>query len=192
MDSRRLDGHLDELAASLEPTAGGAHISPTDSCLSIENTCRNALDDELAGAVSRLFNRGRGLPRLLQRSMDVAQSHERLLQDLRTEVLKLIDTLILELRARERLAIVGEYVCEIAYACLRIFRVVQDSKVRAEAINTLIAAIELRDYVPNLSELQAMLFPPKELCAPAPRPAKGVAPPAPAPDAVPHTQRDRA
>ena len=168
MGSTDVERHLEELWALLEapsvPEAGtpSIHISANDSCISIENTCKNALDDELAGAVSRLFNRASGLPKLLERSIDatVTKHNEGLMRGLRVEALRLIENLLLEMRARERLGLVGEYVCDVVQACVRIFRSVQDSKVRAEAIVTLIAAIELRDLVPNLAELKKTLFPP--------------------------------
>lgn len=157
--------HLEELQTLLSLAEGGApsiFIAAKDSCVSIENTCKNALDDELAGAVSQLFNRTSGLPQLLLRSIPIQQNdaNKKLLQDLRVEVLSLIDDLIFEVRAREmRLGILGEYVCEMVHACLQIFKCVNDSKVRVEAISTLIPAIQLREHVPNLSELLSMLFP---------------------------------
>ena len=139
--------------------------------MSIENQCKNALDDQAAGLISALFHRSRGLPALLVRSLEGARCGDKPMRELRSEVLKLIDFLILDSRARERESYIGEYAADVARACLRVFRVEIDSSVRAEAISTLINTVELRDAVPDISQLCAVLFPPREECDPVRRPS---------------------
>lgn len=170
MSMNACDAHLAELASlvSAPPSADGGpptiFIPAKDSVLSIENMWKNALDDEVAGLASRLFDRGSGLQVLLTGSLEGLRANEVPLKELRREVLKLIDFLILDARARERLAILSEYVCIIVTACIRVFRVDNDTTTRVDTITTLIAAIELQDIVPDIAALRAILFPPRDMC----------------------------
>ena len=88
-----------DLIASGEEIAAVGGFSARDIGVSIENVCKNALDDEIAGAVSALFERNTGLPALLMRSLESSRRNEPPLRELRMEVLKLIEFLILDLGA---------------------------------------------------------------------------------------------
>lgn len=143
-------------------TDNASGLSARDLVASIENVMKNALDDEIAGAVSLLFERGRGLPDLLLRSLEGARRDAADRRELRTELLRLLDQIILEKSARGRQAHVAEYVVPIAKSCLRVFFVETSSKVREESIKTLLAALELKDHVPHLEELRQLLFPPRD------------------------------
>ena len=90
-DLGALAGSTDDVAA-----LGLSGASARDITLSIENSCKNALDDEIAGAVSLLFERKGGLPALLLKSLENSARNEKPLRELRTHVLHLIDWLILD------------------------------------------------------------------------------------------------
>ena len=87
--------HIHDLSllASSTKDAGGL-VAATDVVNSIENLCRNMLDDELAGATSLLFDRSQGLPTIMLSSLENARRNEKSLQSLRMELLRLIDYLI--------------------------------------------------------------------------------------------------
>jgi hypothetical protein len=72
---------------------------------------------------------------------------------------------------RHRHAHMAEYVCVIVRACLKIFRLEKENTVRADSIATLLAALELKEHVPDLKELRACLFPPRAECDPVRRPS---------------------
>ena len=151
---------LEHLASASGTAAGLSGVSAKDIVVSIENACKNALDDEVAGAVSLLFDRATGLPALLRRSLDHSRRDDKPMRELRTELLNLIDWLLLDQTARERQAQVAEYVVPIASACMHTFFQETSSEVRAVSISTLLAALDLREHVPNLAELRTLLFPP--------------------------------
>ena len=157
-----MNSHLAELRALLLAPSVGSGVPARDACISIENACRNALDDELVGFASQLFDRSEGLPSLLVRSLEIgARRNDPPIQELRLEVLKLIEHLIIDACARERDTQIAEYACDVVRACLHVFRIDDQSKTRDEAITTMLAAINLRDAVPDVSELRAALFPPR-------------------------------
>ena len=94
--------HLSDLALLATNGAnapGLMGVSARDIGVSIENVCKNALDDEIAGAASMLFDRESGLPTVLVRSIDSAHRNDKELRELRVELLKLIDWLIVDLGA---------------------------------------------------------------------------------------------
>lgn len=97
-DPSELLRDLGALASSTDNVAalGLSGASARDITLSIENSCKNALDDEIAGAVSLLFERKGGLPALLLTSLENSARNEKHLRELRTHVLHLIDWLILD------------------------------------------------------------------------------------------------
>ena len=165
-DSIGIDHLLREFSDVLQVAPGpdaALALSPRDTSISIENKCKNALDDELTGFASQLFDAERGLPALVHRSLDIARGrNDKPRVELRLEALKLIIFLIDDHRAREREAHIAEYATKIVTACLRTFRLEIDSSVRAEIISTLLAVLDLRDFVPDLSELHALLFPPRD------------------------------
>ena len=167
-DPTDLLGSLADLASSSSNaySPGLSGSSSRDITLSIENNCKNALDDEIAGAISLLFERKRGLPALLLTSLDNASRNEKHQQELRSDVLRLIDWLILDHTGRERQAHMAEYVCDIAGACLKVFFKEVSSVVRDHSISTLLAALELKEFVPNQAELRLLLFPPRDQCDP--------------------------
>ena len=160
LDLREHLKDLDHLASASGTAAGLSGVSAKDIVVSIENACKNALDDEVAGAVSLLFDRATGLPALLRRSLDHSRRDDKPMRELRTELLNLIDWLLLDQTARERQAQVAEYVVPIASACMHTFFQETSSEVRAVSISTLLAALDLREHVPNLAELRTLLFPP--------------------------------
>ena len=99
--SLEIDGLLAALSELAGSSAGDeAHsfsgATARDITLSIENSCKNALDDEIAGAISVLFDRRRGLPALLLKSLSHSSRNEKQTRELRSDVLRLIDWLILD------------------------------------------------------------------------------------------------
>ena len=159
--------HLADLLALATPPhgAGGAAcgaVTAKDVTVSLENALKNALDDQAAGHASLLFERRKGLPALLVTSVESAGRDASASRELRSELLRLIDWIILELCARGKHTHIAQYVTSIAHACMLTFAKESSSAVRAACLDTLLSALDLRDHVPNLSELRSLLFPPRE------------------------------
>ena len=169
-----VDAHLRDLRAIASATAdaaSGQSVDAKDVCTSLENWCKNALDDEFTGAAALLLDGDDGLPSILIASLRGARRNEEPVRLLRTELLNLVDWLLLETVARERPGHAGEYVCDIISACLHVFPLEISSPIRAKAIETLLVALELKEHVPDQARLRAILFPPAAQCDPVRNPS---------------------
>lgn len=129
--------HLQDLSVLATSSAETSGATARDVVVSIENSCKNALDDEVSGAVSLLFERSGGLTSLLMRSLENIRRNDEDMRQLRSEIFKLIDWLILDQRAREGHTHVAEYVVSIVDACMRTFFKETSSKVSGTPKNPL-------------------------------------------------------
>ena len=75
--------HLSDLQSLATAAAGSTGIVARDTTNSIENTCRNLLDEHLSGAVALLLERDDGLCKVVQHSLENASRQIESLVDLR-------------------------------------------------------------------------------------------------------------
>ena len=75
--SANVDEYLTELWGVMDASSSASkesgtmvHVAPRDVVVSMENTCRNALDDEMTGLLSRLFDVSSGLPQILVETIE--------------------------------------------------------------------------------------------------------------------------
>ena len=154
--------HLADLAVLATASVETSGISAKDSAVSIENLCKNLLDEEVSGAASVLFDKDKGLTAVMWSSIQRRERTHGTLVELRSEILRLIEWIFDDFTGRDTLHQLSEYVVAIVKICVRIFKREDSSKVRDLTFSPLLAALELRDLVPDPLELRAFLFPPAE------------------------------
>lgn len=118
---------------------GSPGPKPVDSVTSIDNHCRNCLDDQLLGATAQLFGANeRSVPAILRHSftsgiVPKSEQHAEVV-DLREELLRFIQWLVSEEYPVTRglpEEQIAEYATEIVKVCILVFRrEPESSKVR--------------------------------------------------------------
>ena len=112
--AQEIASHLSDLKTLASQPVGSTGISAVDTTVSIENLCKNLLDEQLSGAASLLFDKASGLTSVLWSSIGRAERDKPALVELRSEVLRLIDFIHDDFTGREMLHHLGEYAVEIA------------------------------------------------------------------------------
>ncbi|KAL1530265.1 hypothetical protein AB1Y20_001179 [Prymnesium parvum] len=158
--------HLDDLTALATGRMSGAGLSAKDSSVSIENVCRNLLDEQVAGAASLLFDKTAGLPAIIWMSMNQKERGNPSLVELRGEIMRLIEWIFDDFTGRELQHQLGEYVVEVVRTCMRLFPVETTTKNKDLTFGPLLAALEQREHVPDPHELRVLLFPPDRTLSP--------------------------
>ena len=122
-----LNSALEDLWQVADGTPGPRSV---DSVNSIENHCRECLDDELLGATAQLFGAGeRSVPAIMHQSfangIDPKSPQHAEVVKLREELLRFIEWLLCEEYAEARQLPeeqIAEYATEIVSLCIAVFR----------------------------------------------------------------------
>lgn len=146
--------------------AGMAHPNVKETVNSMEMIVHSCLDEQLAGISSLCFPSGAaegsvqdGVPGVLRRSVEATEQVNKLLADLRSELLRFLEIFMQEhVLERSRPADAAAHGLPVARACCYVFRRDSSAKVKELCFHPLTYCLDLKELCPDKHELSEFVF----------------------------------